>query len=127
MKPNGLVEAAPMTQQGSIRSFSHIYATRLTDSIFSAREVLFSILTISALLGHETGTTLSTAVLYSAWTTSVQFGVMPPTTFGVLRTPYFGLAGSIRSGEKATKTFSPMRKPLFISRGRIISSVVPGY
>jgi hypothetical protein len=58
--------------------------------------------------------------------TSVHAGVMPPTTFGVLRVWYFGLPGSTRSGLKARKKSVPTLSPPCSSDGSISSRVVPG-
>jgi len=89
--------------------------------------VFSSSLTISAAAVDDTGMTCPTAGAYSVLTISTHAGVTPPTTFGVLCTPYVGLPGSTRSGENATNTSSPTVRPLPSSRGRITSSVVPGY
>ena len=66
MNPNGLVLAASITSHTSMPSLSHISAISLTSPIFTARKVFSSSLTISAAVGDDTGTTVSTAVLYSA-------------------------------------------------------------
>lgn len=54
-------------------------------------------------------------------------GVTPPTNFGILDMSNSRLPGSPRSGERPRKKSSPTRSPIASSRGRTISSVVPGY
>jgi hypothetical protein len=91
-----------------------------------ARKVFSSSFTISALWQLETGTTWSKTVWKTAQASSVQSGVSPPTTFGTSRTANFVLAGSMRSGAKATEKSSPQRRPDSSSRGMNSSPVVPG-
>ena len=55
--------------------------------MLTARNVFSSSFTSSAVRSEDTATTWSTARLYRAVAISVQAGVAPPTTLGVLRTP----------------------------------------
>ena len=57
---------------------------------------------------------------------SVQRGVSPPTTFGVVRIVWSVRPGSTRSGENASAKSSPARRPDSSSSGTRCSRVVPG-
>ena len=126
MKPNGFVLAALITSHTSTSSRSQMIASSLASAMFTARNVFSSSFTISAALALLTATTWSTAWLYSRTARSVQRGVTPPTTFGVLRVLNFLFAGSTRSGENARKKSRPTCNPDSDSLGRSSSSVVPG-
>ncbi len=126
MNPNGFVAAASMTSHTSTPSLSHTIAISLTRPMLTLRNVFSRIFTSSAASVEVTETTRSIAGSYSATVTWRQFGVMPPTTLGVLRVLYFGLPGSTRSGEKARKKSSPTLRPVLSSAGSISSRVVPG-
>jgi hypothetical protein len=52
---------------------------------------------------------------------------MPPTIFGVLRSPNSSFPGSIRSGENARAKSRPADSPEVSRIGLTSSSVVPGY
>ena len=56
----------------------------------------------------------------------VASGVSPPTTLGTSRTANLVLAGSMRSGAKASRKSSPQRRPVSSRSGRKSSWVVPG-
>ena len=60
MYPKGLVSAAPMTSQTSTPSRSHMIAISFASAMLVARNVFSRSFTISAVLGDDTGTTLST-------------------------------------------------------------------
>jgi hypothetical protein len=116
-----------MTSQTSMSSVWHMSASSFTRPMFTLRKVFSSSFTISATRDVDTGTTRSTHCPYSAAACSVQRGVMPPTTFGMLRVVKVALPGSTRSGEKARKKSRPALRPLSSSFGWTSSSVVPGY
>ena len=61
----------------------------------------------SAARVEETGTTLSITDWYRATAASRHAGVVPPTTFGIVRVENFGFPGSSRSGENARKKSRP--------------------
>ncbi len=92
-----------------------------------ARNVFSSSFTISALWVDDTGTTVSKIVSKTRRARSVHRCVSPPTTFGTSRTRKLWLAGSMRSGAKATAMSSPTCRPLDSSIGTKSSWVVPGY
>ncbi len=90
------------------------------------RKVFSYTFTSSAASALSTGTMVSKTREYSAIPASVQAGVTPPSTLGVLRVCQTGLPGSTRSGEKQRKKSSPTRIPLSSSMGSTTSRVVPG-
>ena len=85
MKPNGFVDAASMTSQMSISIRSARRASSLTSAMFTERKMFSSSFESSATSGVDTGTTWSQTREYTAAARSVQPGVSPPTTFGVVR------------------------------------------
>ena len=91
-----------------------------------ARKVFSRSLTISALWVDETGTTSSKTCRDTRAASSVHRGVAPPTTLGISRTWNCLLAGSMRSGAKATAKSTPTERPVSSSRGMMSSWVVPG-
>ncbi len=83
MNPNGFVAAASITSQTSTPSLSHTMAISFTRPMFTERKVFSRSLVSSAASGDDTRTVVSMQLVYSAIASSVQFGVMPPTTLGV--------------------------------------------
>src|SRR3990172_68614 len=84
INPNGLVAAASITSQTSTPNRSQMIANSFTNPILIMRKVFSSSLAISATSVVVTVTTVLIAWLYHAAATSLQAGVMPPTTLGVL-------------------------------------------
>ena len=65
-----------------------------------------------------TGTTSLIACSYSATPTSVQAGVLPPITLGIVAVLKWALPGSSRSGEYTRKKLSPITRPRLSTSGR---------
>ena len=127
MKPNGFVAAASITSHTSTPSLSHMIAISFASPMFTERKVFSSNFDNSAVSALDTSTTLSMHTRYSAAATSVQAGVTPPTTLGVLPVWNRGLPGSTRSGLNARNTSLPTVRPDCSSIGLSSSRVVPGY
>ena len=77
--------AASTTSQMSMPIRSHRIASSLTSAMLTERKMFSSSLVISAASGVVTGTIWSHTRPYSSVARSRHAGVMPPTTFGVLR------------------------------------------
>ena len=104
-------------------------AISFASAMLVARNVFSRSFTISAVMGDDTGTTLSTIAPYSCDATSVQAGVTPPITFGVFAMVHLFCPGSTRSGEKARKKSLPTLSSFGLSASRRVStrsSVDPG-
>ena len=115
-----------MTSQMSMFIRPARIASSLTRAMLTERKMFSSSLAISAASGEDTRITSSHTRPYSSAARSVQAGVIPPTTFGVLRRVKSVRPGSTRSGEKATLSPSPTRRPRCSSSGTSSSRVVPG-
>ena len=112
MKPNGFVAAASMTSQGSTPIFRQAKASSLARAMFTLRNVFSSSFAVSATRGFDASNTVLVTFRYSLAASSVQAGVTPPTTFGMVAVVNFLFPGSTRSGEKARKKSRPITKPL---------------
>ena len=86
MNPNGFVAAASATSQTSTPMRSQSIAISFMSAMLTERKMFSSSFASSAVSGAETGTSVSTALLYMATARSVQAGVSPPTIFGIVRT-----------------------------------------
>ncbi len=62
MNPNGLVAAASMTSQAEMLSRPHTSASSLASAMLTCRKVFSYSFTISATVGEETSTTVSTTL-----------------------------------------------------------------
>ncbi len=127
MKPYGLVAAAPTTSAGSSPSGAQISANSLASEMFTARKVFSSSFTNSAASGELTWWTFLVMVESRLAAAAVQAGVAPPTTRGTWSCGKRALAGSIRSGAKATCRSCPTRMLCFSSGLISRSLVVPAY
>ena len=128
MKPNGFVAAASTTSQTSMPIRSQSCASSLTSAMLTERKMFSSSFVSSAASGVETLVHgVDRAAVDARRRASVQAGVRPPTTFGVVFVVQSVRPGSTRSGDIARWKSSPASSPLPSSRiGFTISRVVPG-
>ena len=84
MKPNGFVAAASITSHTSTPSLSQTIAISFTMPMFTERKVFSSSFTSSAAsVRRHRHDRVDAASHRAPIASSVQAGVMPPTTFGV--------------------------------------------